>query len=480
MSITFGQLSQDATDRAVEYGVILRKKETSEETSYVQQKAMQLFPITLWPSVYPKKHYEFLLQVQMDYNLLVDKLSSDVLLMESLQRIIQHDDFVRRLVEIYNKVSLTKQQPISIAIQRCDYLLHIEHSEEADSGIRVAPKLVEMNTIAPAFAAITENVANVHKVLQVKYQDGDFKEQYRGQILDPDAVSMVCRAMAIAWKEYGQPKAAILMVINENESNIFELGKFELKLAIEYQIKVLRHTFGELDNVATIKSDNRLIVNDTEIAIVYYRSGYHPNLFPTEKQWSAYLMLEQSQAVKCPPISHHLCTLKRIQQVFSNPNVLESFFNDPTMLERIKSTLVGLYPLDEGPEGDEVIEMALKNPEKFVLKTQREATAKCYLDEDEDIREKLTQILKMESRVTYTLMDRINYPTQEYAMVGNDSKHHLLQTCPEIGIFGVFVRNGEKVLMNSSAGYSVRHVSPNMDEINSTGGALSSLMLTPS
>ena len=86
MSITFGQLSQDATDRAVEYGVILRKKETSEETSYVQQKAMQLFPITLWPSVYPKKHYEFLLQVQMDYNLLVDKLSSDVLLMESLQR----------------------------------------------------------------------------------------------------------------------------------------------------------------------------------------------------------------------------------------------------------------------------------------------------------------------------------------------------------------------------------------------------------
>ena len=41
-------------------------------------------------------------------------------------------------------------------------------------------------------------------------------------------------------------------------------------------------------------------------------------------------------------------------------------------------------------------------------------------------------------------------------------------------------RNGEKVLMNSSAGYSVRHVSPNMDEINSTGGALSSLMLTPS
>ena len=67
-------------------------------------------------------------------------------------------------------------------------------------------------------------------------------------------------------------------------------------------------------------------------------------------------------------------------------------------------------------------------------------SAKCYLDEDEDLKEKLIQIRKMESRVTYTLMDRINYPTQEYAMVDNDSKHQLLQTCPEIGIFGVFVR----------------------------------------
>ena len=98
MSITFGQLSQDATDRALEYGVIL-KKETSEETSYVQQKAMQLFPITLWPSVYPKKHYEFLLQVQMDYNLLVDKLSGDVLLMGSLQRsVFSNTQYYRKTI----------------------------------------------------------------------------------------------------------------------------------------------------------------------------------------------------------------------------------------------------------------------------------------------------------------------------------------------------------------------------------------------
>ena len=35
--------------------------------------------------------------------------------------------------------------------------------------------------------------------------------------------------------------------------------------------------------------------------------------------------------------------------------------------------------LFQGPEGDEVIEMALRNPEKFVLKTQREATGNIHI-----------------------------------------------------------------------------------------------------
>ena len=59
---------------------------------------------------------------------------------------------------------------------------------------------------------------------------------------------------------------------------------------------------------------------------------------------------------------------------------------------------------------------------------------------DEVLREKLLQIQKLESRIAYTLMDRINYPTQEFVVVGSDSKHQVLQTCPEVGMFGVLVR----------------------------------------
>jgi len=69
----------------------------------------------------------------------------------------------------------------------------------------------------------------------------------------------------------------------------------------------------------------------------------------------------------------------------------------------------------------------------------------CYMDEI--LRQKLIQLQNLDSRVTYTLMDRINYPTQEYVIVGSDSKHQVLQTSPEVGIYGVLVRLVVKIFI---------------------------------
>lgn len=63
--------------------------------------------------------------------------------------------------------------------------------------------------------------------------------------------------------------------------------------------------------------------NGVEVAIVYYRAAYHPQFFPTEKEWSVYLLLEQSRAIKCPSVSYHLAGTKKIQQVLYNPTILE-------------------------------------------------------------------------------------------------------------------------------------------------------------
>lgn len=105
---------------------------------------------------------------------------------------------------------------------------------------------------------------------------------------------------------------------------------------------MIKQTLGQLHNTATVESDGRLLVyaicyaiitlhcsllhsyrNDVEVAIVYYRAAYHPVFFPTEKEWSVYLLLERSRAIKCPSVAYHLAGAKKVQQVLYEPTILE-------------------------------------------------------------------------------------------------------------------------------------------------------------
>lgn len=57
--------------------------------------------------------------------------------------------------------------------------------------------------------------------------------------------------------------------------------------------------------------------------------------------------MERSLAVKCPDIGTHLAGTKKIQQVLSQPGVLEKFFPEqPQVVEQIRATFAGLYTLD--------------------------------------------------------------------------------------------------------------------------------------
>ena len=39
---------------------------------------------------------------------------------------------------------------------------------------------------------------------------------------------------------------------------------------------------------------------ETEVAVIYFRCGYAPEQYPTEKEWEARLLIERSLAIKCP------------------------------------------------------------------------------------------------------------------------------------------------------------------------------------
>ena len=49
-----------------------------------------------------------------------------------------------------------------------------------------------------------------------------------------------------------------------------------------------------------------LYFDDHEVSVVYFRAGYTPNDYPTEKEWTARALVEHSFSIKCPCISYHL------------------------------------------------------------------------------------------------------------------------------------------------------------------------------
>ena len=110
----------------------------------------------------------------------------------------------------------------------------------------------------------------------------------------------------------------------------------------------------------------------TEIALVYFRCGYAPDQYPSSDrcEWKARLLIERSKAIKCPNIAYHLAGTKKIQQTLAQPGVLEDILQDDKKAQILRDSFTGLYSLDFNPDGDRAIDMALDDPERFVLKPQ--------------------------------------------------------------------------------------------------------------
>lgn len=51
---------------------------------------------------------------------------------------------------------------------------------------------------------------------------------------------------------------------------------------------------------------------DKEVAVVYFRAGYSPDQYLTDRDWDVRLMIERSKALKCPSIQYHLAGTKKV------------------------------------------------------------------------------------------------------------------------------------------------------------------------
>uniref|UniRef100_A0A8C9ZUM8 Glutathione synthetase n=1 Tax=Sander lucioperca TaxID=283035 RepID=A0A8C9ZUM8_SANLU len=410
-------LADVAKDAALLQGVLMRIHETPNSSELVTYA-----PFTLFPTPVPKAVFFQALAVQTHYNTLVDKISQDPdFLEEALASTIAVDDFTARLFRIHQQILKEgRSQSIVLGLNRSDYML--DQGDDGSSSL----KQIEINTFAASFGGLSSRTPDVHRhVLKVA---GQLEESRR--ILDNNPAAGLAKAVAKAWELYGSERAVVMFLVEEGQRNIFDQRYIENELWKRY-------------------------ADDQEVAVVYFRNGYMPENYISEKTWDARLLMERSLAVKCPDISTHLAGTKKVQQVLASPGVLEKFFPDqPQIVEQIRATFAGLYTLDMGPEGEKTVAMALAAPDRFVLKPQREGGGNNIYGSE--ICQVLQGVKESTERMAYILMDKIHpNPVQNY-LLRRDGPLKISNCLSELGVFGTYVRQGKDMVMNECVGHLLR------------------------
>jgi len=133
-------------------------------------------------------------------------------------------------------------------------------------------------------------------------------------------------------------------------------------------VTTIRKTLAQVEAEGQVLTDGTLAIDGRTVAVVYFRAGYAPTDYPSEAEWRARLLMEQSSAIKCPSISYHLVGMKKIQQELAKPNVLERFLDNKEDIAKLRKSFAGLWSLDN----EEIVKSAIEKPDLFVLKPQRE------------------------------------------------------------------------------------------------------------
>lgn len=119
-------------------------------------------------------------------------------------------------------------------------------------------------------------------------------------------------------------------------------------------------------------------------------------------------------------------------------------------------SVAGLYPLDFDEHGNAAVEMSISNPERFVLKPQREGG--CNNLYGADIKNFLESVKFEQTRVAWILMDRIYPPIHKNYVVkpGNSVDLEIKELVSELGIFGVIIGDDKNIIVNRQAGHMLR------------------------
>ncbi|XP_066356177.1 glutathione synthetase, chloroplastic-like isoform X1 [Miscanthus floridulus] len=463
-----GEMAREAAAWCALHGLVVGDR-ADPRSATVPGVGLVHAPFSLLPAHLPESFWRQACELAPIFNELVDRVSMDGnFLQDALSKTREVDDFTSRLLEIHRKMmEINKEENIRLGLHRSDYMLDSETSSLLQ---------IELNTISASFPGLGSLVGDLHRTL-IK-QHGTLLGLEHKRVPANAANTQFAEALAQAWAEFNIDSAVIMMIVQPEERNMYDQYWISTHLQDSYPFMFCLHVFLMIKSVEAegqVLPDGTLLVGGQKVAVVYYRAGYTPNDYPSEAEWSARLMMEQSSAVKCPSISYHLVGTKKIQQELAKPSVLERFLESKEEIDKVRKCFAGLWSLDD----EEIIKTAVEKPELFVLKPQREGGGNNIYGLD--LRETLVRLQKEggDALAAYILMQRI-FPKASLAYLVRGGVCHEGLAISELGIYGAYLRYKDKVVINEQCGYLMRTKVSSSDEGGVAAGfaVLDSLYLT--
>jgi len=468
-------LVEKAKDYALMHGICMRRKDQFD------RDALHFAPFVLFPTSFPRDEFYKSVKLQQVLNELMHKVAhDDEFLTTSLQNTIKVDSFTKRLFDIYVKVKEQggPTQALSLGMLRSDLML--DNHCCTDIACKRAGKSyccwkqVELNTIASGFGWLGPASGILHRYV---VQEAGYPQHLKN-IPENNALSGLAGALIAAWRLYKQTKSVILFLVEDVTYNVCDqkFHEFEIRRQCP-EVFVIRRTLTEIGTRGKLTDDKRLIIDGQEVGVIYMRCGYHPDQYPTELEWDARYMMEISLAIKSPSIHYHLAGTKKVQQELAKEGILEKFLGDKAQMESVRDIFTGLYSLDNDSIGEKNLENAMNNPDKYVLKPQREGGGNNVYGED--IKPFLENIKDSDERCAYILMDRISPPIIKNYMVRPGMEPMLANCISELGMFGYVIGTKDEILENKQVGHMLR---TKLSHVNEGGvaaglGALDSVYL---
>jgi hypothetical protein len=128
----------------------------------------------------------------------------------------------------------------------------------------------------------------------------------------------------------------------------------------------------------------------------------------------------------------------QLRNLLNKSIFLNRYFDDKKKIEQVRGIFTGLSSVDNDEQGNKAVAAAMANPERYVLKPQREGGGNNIYGQD--IPPFLSNIADANERNAYILMDRINPPiTTNYVVRPGKSEAEMVKVVSELGIFGYVI-----------------------------------------